>query len=161
MVDAIVTTSPVYNDIYNDIGMLQVKTPDSLYFLPPAMTKANISRLENDICLSGPDVLLSSYKYALIWDAKIDIAFAIYEEHKTAETAQYLAKNAKKIAKKAMETNDLEMLTKLLEYDVFSKKSIRFIYDLISDDNNEKMVTTKAYALEKMQRIANKNNFSL
>lgn len=89
------------------------------------------------------------------------VAFAIYEEHKTAETARYLAKNAKKIAKKAMETNDLEMLTKLLEYDVFSKKSIRFIYDLISDDDNEKMVTTKAYALEKMQRRANKNNFSL
>lgn len=157
MVGAIVTTSPVYNDI----GILQVKTPDSLYFLPPAMTKANISRLEDDICLSGPDALLSSYKYALTWDVKIDIAFAIYEEHKTAETAQYLAKNAKKIAKKAMETNDLEMLTKLLEYDVFSKKSIRFIYDLISDDDNEKMVTTKAYALEKMQRRANKNNFSL
>lgn len=38
---------------------------------------------------------------------------------------------------------------------------IRFIYDLISDDDNEKMVTTKAYALEKMQRRANKNNFSL
>lgn len=157
MVGAIVTTSPVYNDI----GILQVKTPDSLYFLPPAMTKANISRLEDDICLSGPDALLSSYKYALTWDVKIDIAFAIYEEHKTAETARYLAKNAKKIAKKAMETNDLEMLTKLLEYDVFSKKSIRFIYDLISDDDNEKMVTTKAYALEKMQRRANKNNFSL
>lgn len=157
MVGAIVTTSPVYNDI----GILQVKTPDILYFLPPAMTKANISRLEDDICLSGPDALLSSYKYALTWDVKIDIAFAIYEEHKTAETARYLAKNAKKIAKKAMETNDLEMLTKLLEYDVFSKKSIRFIYDLISDDDNEKMVTTKAYALEKMQRRANKNNFSL
>ena len=72
-----------------------------------------------------------------------------------------MTENAKKIAKKAMETNDLEMLTKLLEYDVFSKKSIRFIYDLISDDDNEKMVTTKAYALEKMQRRANKNNFSL
>lgn len=156
MVGAIITTTP----FYNDIGILRIKTPDNLYFLPPAMTKANISRLEDDICLSGPDALLSSYKYALTWDVKIDIAFAIYEEHKTAETAQYLAKNAKKIAKKAVETNDSEMLTKLLGYDVFSKKSIRFIYDLISNDN-EKMVATKAYALEKMQGRTNKNSFSL
>lgn len=156
MVGAIVTTSPVYNDI----SILQVKTPDSLYFLPPAMTKANISRLEDDICLSGPDAMLSSYKYALTWDVKIDIAFAIYEEHKTAKTAQYLAKNAKKIAKKAVETSDSEMLTKLLGYGILSKKTVEFIYNLISDDKEE-MVTLKAYALEKMQGRANKNNFSL
>lgn len=156
MVGAIVTTSPVYNDI----SILQVKTPDSLYFLPPAMTKANISRLEDDICLSGPDAMLSSYKYALTWDVKIDIAFATYEEHKTAKTAQYLAKNAKKIAKKAVETSDSEMLTKLLGYGILSKKTVEFIYNLISDDKEE-MVTLKAYALEKMQGRANKNNFSL
>lgn len=156
MVGAIVTTSPVYNDI----SILQVKTPDSLYFLPPAMTKANISRLEDDICLSGPDAMLSSYKYALTWDVKIDIAFAIYEEHKTAKTAQYLAKNAKKIAKKAVGTSDSEMLTKLLGYGILSKKTVEFIYNLISDDKEE-MVTLKAYALEKMQGRANKNSFSL
>lgn len=156
MVGAIVTTSPVYNDI----SILQVKTPDGLYFLPPAMTKANISRLEDDICLSGPDAMLSSYKYALTWDVKIDIAFAIYEEHKTAKTAQYLAKNAKKIANKAVETSDSEMLTKLLGYGILSKKTVEFIYNLISDDKEE-MVTLKAYALEKMQGRTNKNNFSL
>ena len=110
--------------------------------------------------MSGPDAMLSSYKYALTWDVKIDIAFAIYEEHKTAKTAQYLAKNAKKIAKKAVETSDSEMLTKLLGYGILSKKTVEFIYNLISDDKEE-MVILKAYALEKMQGRANKNSFSL